>query len=142
MLLNFFKAPYRTYASLVTSSTKPCVLTHLSRMVLLSANTITCSTRLALSWWKWESHFLWSDDLLKSAYLLNFLPSSPLGGEVPLHRLHPDCDLFSLPPLMFGFVAFVHDHTTNTFKLASHSIKGVFFGCSCMLKGYLVYFLD
>ncbi|XP_078433654.1 uncharacterized protein LOC144704941 [Wolffia australiana] len=35
-------------------------------------------------------HYLWSDALLTSAYLLNRLPSSPLGCEVPLCRLHPD----------------------------------------------------
>ncbi|XP_078445756.1 uncharacterized protein LOC144714839 [Wolffia australiana] len=55
-------------------------------------------------------HYLWADALLTSAYLLNRLPSSPLGGEVPLHRLHLDRELFTLPPRMFGCVAFVHDH--------------------------------
>ena len=29
------------------------------------------------------SHFLWSDALLTSTYLMNRLPLSPLGGEVP-----------------------------------------------------------
>ncbi|XP_078447656.1 uncharacterized protein LOC144716399 [Wolffia australiana] len=43
-------------------------------------------------------HYLWSDALLTSAYLFNRLPSSPLGGEVPLPRLHPDRELFVLPP--------------------------------------------
>ena len=33
-------------------------------------------------------HFLWSNALLISTYLLNFLPSSPLGGEVPLRSIH------------------------------------------------------
>ena len=40
-------------------------------------------------------HYLWSDALLTSLYLLNHLPSSPLGGKVPLRRLHPTRDLFA-----------------------------------------------
>ena len=59
-------------------------------------------------------HFLWSDALLTSTYLLNRLPSSPLGCEVPLRRLHHDHDLFVLLPQVFGCEAFVHDHTPNT----------------------------
>ncbi|XP_078436651.1 uncharacterized protein LOC144707428 [Wolffia australiana] len=87
-------------------------------------------------------HYLWADALLTSAYLLNRLPSSPLGGEVPLHRLHPDRELFTLPPRTFGCVAFVHDHFPNLSKLAPHSLKGVFVVYSRTQKGYRVYFPD
>ena len=87
-------------------------------------------------------HFLWSNALLTSTYLLNRLPSSPLGGEVPLRCLHPNHDLFLLPPLVFGCVAFVHDHTSNTSELAPCSVKGVFVSYSHTHKGYQVYFLD
>ena len=84
-------------------------------------------------------HYLWTDALLTSLYLLNRLPSSPLGGEVPLRRLHPTRDLFALPPRVFGCVAFVHDHTPNLSKLAPRYIKGVFVGYSCTQKGYRIY---
>ena len=87
-------------------------------------------------------HYLWSDALLTAAYLLNRLPSSPLGGEVPLHRLHPERELFALPPRVFGCVAYVHDHTPNLSKLAPRSLKGVFVGYSRTQKGYRVYLLD
>ena len=87
-------------------------------------------------------HSLWHDALLTSAYLLNRLPSSPLGGEVPLRRLHPTRELFSLPPRVFGCVAFVHDHTPNLSKLSPRSIKGVFVGYSRTQKGYRVYLPD
>ena len=42
-------------------------------------------------------HFMWFDALLAYVYLLNHLPSSPLGSEEPLHRLHRNHDLFDLP---------------------------------------------
>ena len=87
-------------------------------------------------------HYLWHDALLTSAYLLNRLPSSPLGGEVPHRRLHPTRELFSLPPRVFGCVAFVHDHTPNLSKLSPRSIKGVFVGYSRTQKGYRVYLPD
>ena len=87
-------------------------------------------------------HYLWSDALLTSAYLLNPLPSSPLGGEVPLHRLHPERELFALPPRVFGCAAYVHDHTPNLSKLAPRSLKGVFVGYSRTQKGYRVYLPD
>ena len=80
------------------------------------------------------SHFMWSDALLTSTYLLNLLPSSPLGGEVPLCHLHPNHDLFALLPWVFGCLAFVHDHTPNTSKVAPHSVKGMFVGYLCTQK--------
>ena len=84
-------------------------------------------------------HYLWTNALLTSVYLLNRLPSSPLGGEVPLRHLHPTRDLFALPPRVFGCVAFVHDQTPNLSKLAPRSIKGVFVGYSRTQKGYRIY---
>ena len=85
---------------------------------------------------------MWFDALLISTYLLSRFTISPLSGEVPLHRLHPDHDHFVLPPQVFGCVAFVRDHTPNTSKLAPHFVKGVFVGYLCMQKGYQVYFIE
>ena len=73
---------------------------------------------------------LWYDAILTSTYLINCLPSSPLGNEVPLCDLHLDRDLFPLPPCVFGCVAFVQDHSAKKSKLAPQSLKGVFIGYS------------
>ncbi|XP_078445042.1 uncharacterized protein LOC144714219 [Wolffia australiana] len=72
--------------------------------------------------------------------LVSDLP--PTGGEVPLRRLHPDRELFALPPRTFGCVAFVHDHSPNLSKLAPRSLKGVSVGYSRTQKGYRVYLPD
>ena len=50
-----------------------------------------------------------SDVVLTTTHLINRMPSAPLGGEIPLRRLCPDKELFSLPPKVFGCVAYVQD---------------------------------
>ena len=84
--------------------------------------------------------YLWSDALMTATYLQNRLPSAPLGGAIPLHRLQPTSSLFSLPPRVFGCVAFVQDHSPSLSKLAPRALKGVFVGYSMTQKGYQVYF--
>ena len=86
--------------------------------------------------------YLWSDALMNVTSLQNRLPSAPLGGTIPLHRLQPTSSLFSLPPRVFGCIAFVQDHSPSLSKLAPHALKGVFVGYSRTQKGYRVYFLD
>lgn len=54
-------------------------------------------------------YYLWSDIILTTTYLYNRLSSLPLRGKVLLCHLHPYVDLFSLPPHIFGCVAFVYD---------------------------------
>ena len=51
--------------------------------------------------------FLWFDAVLTATYLINRMPSTSLGGEVPIRRLQQDTELFSLPPKAFGCLAFV-----------------------------------
>ena len=86
--------------------------------------------------------YLWSDALMTATYLHNRLPSTPLGGAIPLHRLSPTSSLFSLPPRVFGCVAFVQDHSPSLSKLAPRALKGMFVGYSRTQKGYRVYFPD
>ena len=86
--------------------------------------------------------YLWSDALMTATYLQNRLPSAPLGGAIPLHRLSPTSSLFSLPLRVFGCVAFVQDHSPSLSKLAPRALKGVFVGYSRTQKGYRVYFPD
>ena len=84
--------------------------------------------------------YLWSDALMTMKNLQNRLPSAPLGGAIPLHRLSPTSSLFSLPPRVFGCVTFVQDHFASLSKLAPRALKGVFVGHSRTQKGYRVYF--
>ena len=86
--------------------------------------------------------YLWSEALMTATYLQNQLPSAPLGGPIPLHHLSPSSSLFSLPPRVFGCVAFVQDHSPSLSKLAPRALKGVFVGYSRTQKGYWVYFPD
>ena len=79
---------------------------------------------------------------MTATYLHNRLPSSPLGGTIPLTRLFPNASLFPLPPRVFGCTAFVQDHTPSLSKLAPRALKGVFVGYSRTQKGYRVYFPD
>ena len=42
--------------------------------------------------------YLWSDVVFTTSYLINRIPSTPLGGEVPFRRFQPDAELFPLSP--------------------------------------------
>ena len=84
--------------------------------------------------------YLWCDAVLTATYLVNRLPSAALGGAIPLQRLTPAADIFSLPPRVFGCTAFVQDHSPGLSKLAPRAQKGVFVGYSRTQKGYRVYF--
>ena len=86
--------------------------------------------------------YLWCEAVLTATYLVNRPPSAPLGGAIPLQRLTPAADLFSLPPRVFGCTASVQDHTPGLSKLAPRAQKGVFVGYSRTQKGYRVYFPD
>ena len=86
--------------------------------------------------------YLWCEAVLTATYLVNRLPSAALGGAIPLQRLTPAADLFSLPPRVFDCTAFVQDHTPGLSKLAPRAQKGVFVGYSRTQKGYRVYFPD
>ena len=86
--------------------------------------------------------YLWCEAVLTATYLVNRLLSAALGGAIPLQRLTPAADIFSLPPRVFGCTAFVQDHTPGLSKLAPRAQKSVFVGYSRTQKGYRVYFPD
>ena len=75
--------------------------------------------------------YLWSDAVLTTSFLINRMPSTPLGGEVPFRCLTSDTELFSLPPRVFRCVAFVKDLSLGLDKLSPKSIK-----CLCWLLQY------
>ena len=79
---------------------------------------------------------------MTATYLHNRLPSSPLGGVIPLTRLFPNASFFPLPPHVFGCTTFVQDYTPSLSKLAPRALKGVFVGYSRTQNGYGVYFPD
>ena len=82
---------------------------------------------------------LWSDAVLTATHFINRMPSAPLGGEIPLRRLCPQRELFSLPPKVFGCVAYVQDLSPSLNKLAPRSLQCVFVGYSRTQKGYRCY---
>ena len=46
----------------------------------------------------------WSDAVLTACHLINRMPSTILGGQIPYTMLSPDASLFHLPPKIFGCV--------------------------------------
>ena len=80
-------------------------------------------------------HYLWSDAVMTATYLHNRLPSSPLGGAIPLTHLFLNASLFPLPPHVFVCTIFVQDYTPSLSKLAPCALKGVFVGYSSTQKG-------
>ena len=46
----------------------------------------------------------WSDAVLTACHLINRMPSTILGDQIPYTMLSPDASLFHLPPKIFGYV--------------------------------------
>ena len=84
-------------------------------------------------------HEFWADTILTSTFHINHLPSTPLGGKVPLRRLHLDRKLFYLPPCVFGCIAFAQDHSANKSNIAPHAVRGLFVGYLRNQKVYRIY---
>ena len=93
---------------------------------------VTCTIMLLMK----VPKYLWSYAIFTVSYLINRMPSTPLGGEILIRRLRPDFELFSLPPRVFGCLAFVQDLFPRLDKLSPRSIKCVFVKYSRMRKEY------
>ena len=50
----------------------------------------------------------WNDAVLTACYLVNCMPSTVLGDQIPHHLLFPDHPLYTLPPRVFGCTCYVH----------------------------------
>ena len=83
--------------------------------------------------------YLWSDAVLTAGFLINRMPSSTLGGDIPFKCLFPNSPLFSLTPRIFGCVCFVHLFETGMDKLSPRAVHCVFLGYSQTQKGYKCY---
>ena len=77
-----------------------------------------------------------SDVVLTVYNLINRMPSTILGGQIPYTMLSLEAPLFHLPPKIFGCVCYVHILGPGGDKLDPRSIKCVFLGYSCTQKGY------
>ena len=91
------------------------------------------------------SNYFWGEAILTAYYLINRLPTSALKFKTPiklLQQLYPMSQSFtSLPPKVFGCVAFVHDKNHNKSKLDPRSLKCVFVGYSPTQKEYKCFHL-
>ena len=65
----------------------------------------------------------WSDAILTTYHLINRMPSTVLGSQIPYTMLSPDAPLFHLPPKIFGCVCYVHILDPGSDKLNPRSIK-------------------
>ena len=67
----------------------------------------------------------WSNAILTACHLINHMPSTILGGQIPYTVLSPNAPLFHLPPKIFGCVCYVHILGPRSDKLDPRSIKCV-----------------
>lgn len=88
-------------------------------------------------------YFYWGEAVLTTTYLINRLPSKPLGFKTPLDLL---CQSFpktvfpnSISPKIFGCVVYVHNHNPSRTKLDPKAIKCIFIRYSPSQKGYKCY---
>ena len=73
----------------------------------------------------------WSNAILTACHLINHMPSTILGGQIPYTVLSPNAPLFHLPPKIFGCVCYVHILGPGSDKVDPRSIKCVFLEYSC-----------
>lgn len=77
----------------------------------------------------------WSNAILIAYHLINHMPSTVLGGQIPYTMLSPGAPLFHLHLKIFGCVGYVHILGPGSDKLDPRSIKCVFLGYSHTQKG-------
>ena len=78
----------------------------------------------------------WSVAVLTTYYLVNLMPSTILGGQIPHRVLFPDRPVYSLPPRVFGCTCYVHVSYPGSDKLDLRAIKRVFLRYLQTQKGY------
>ena len=81
----------------------------------------------------------WSDVVLIAYHLINCMPSTVLGGQIPYTVFSPNTPLFHPPPKIIGYVCYVHILGPGSDKLDPRSIKCVFLGYNHTQKGYQCY---
>ena len=85
-------------------------------------------------------NYLWCKMVSIACYLINRLPTSTLKFKTPTELLQQlysmSRSLSSLPPKVFGCVAFVHDKNHHKSKLDPRSLKHLFLSYSPIQKEY------
>ena len=81
----------------------------------------------------------WNDVIFTICHMINRMPSTILGGQIPYIMLSPDEPLFHLPPKIVGCVYYVHILGPGSDKLDPRSIKCIFLRYSRTQKGYRCY---
>ena len=79
---------------------------------------------------------LWVDAISIAYFLINYMPSSVLNGDIPYAVLFPSKSLFPIEPRVFGSTCFVRDVRPQVTKLDPKSLKCIFLGYSRHKKGY------
>ena len=82
------------------------------------------------------------DAILTVYNLINRMPSSVLGDQVPHSLLFPNQPLFCLPPRVFACTCFVHILTPSQDQLYAKAAKSIFLGYSRLQRGYRCYSPD
>ena len=95
--LEFVQSGFNHIVHLQELSIKLLVLILLNKMVWLNVNTDTFWTSPVPLCCR-VPKFLWSNAILTASYLINGIPSTPLGDEIPLRYLRLRTEIFSLPP--------------------------------------------
>lgn len=81
----------------------------------------------------------WGEAVLTAGYLINRMPSSVLGNQIPHSMLYPRESSFCVLPRVFGCTCFVHDLSPGRDKMSARAVKCVFLGYSRVQKGYKCY---
>ena len=72
---------------------------------------------------------------ITSCYLVNLMPSTVLGGQIPHRVLFPDRPLYNSPPRVFGRTCYIHDLDPGRDKLDSRAIKCISSGIRGLRRG-------
>ncbi|GFY88835.1 hypothetical protein Acr_06g0007750 [Actinidia rufa] len=119
--LNYFDAdipPSTALRSAIDPSQLHCSLGHPSLQNLIklvpSCQSLPCEESLL--------------GTLPFSYLVNRMPSTVLGGQIPHYKLFPDCHLYTLALRVFGCTCYVHALDPGHDKLDPRAIKCVFLG--------------
>ena len=96
---------------------------------------VTCALKFHMC----VSKSYWSNAVLPACHLINRMPSTVLGAQIPYTVLSLDAPLFHLPPKIFGCVCYVHILGPGSDKLDPRYIKCVFLGYFRTQKGYRCY---
>ncbi|XP_019225056.1 PREDICTED: uncharacterized protein LOC109206664 [Nicotiana attenuata] len=96
------------------------------------------TTRALLFQIKFPKQF-WADAVSTTYFLINRMPSSVLGGDMPYSFLFPNKSIFLVEPKVFGCTCYVRDVRPSVTKLDPKALKCICLGYSRLQKGFRCY---